>query len=46
MKDKVIIVFMATMLILNFFAWSQVTIKNDEAIQEIRQTIKQCKVNE
>lgn len=46
MKDKVIIVFMATMLILNFFAWSQITIKNDDAIKEIRNTLKQCKVNE
>lgn len=45
MKDKLVIIVMTTMLILNFLAWSQITIKNDDAIKEIRNTLQQCKVN-
>lgn len=40
--NKLIAVFMACMLALNFFAWNAVTVKNDKTIQEIYRILDSC----
>jgi hypothetical protein len=42
MTNKIILVFVAMMLALNFFAWNAVTVKNDKNIKEIYRILESC----
>jgi hypothetical protein len=42
MINKIILVFVAIMLSLNFFAWNAVTVKNDNTIKEIYRILESC----
>lgn len=45
MKNKIIIVFMVSMLAFNFFAWTKLTVANTEDVKEIKTILKECKIN-
>lgn len=44
MRDKIILAFMALLLVVNFLAWNKITIENDEEIKKISTILESCKV--
>ena len=44
MKDKIILIFLAILLVVNFMAWNAITTKNDKEIKKIATILESCKV--
>lgn len=45
MKDKIILIFMALLLTVNFLAWNAITTNNDKEIKKISRILDSCKIN-
>jgi hypothetical protein len=44
MRDKIILIFMATLLAVNFLAWNAITTSNEKEIKKISRILESCKV--
>lgn len=42
MKDKLILIFLGSLLIVNFLAWNAITTKNSKEIEKISTVIESC----
>lgn len=45
MKNKLVVVFMISMLVLNFIAWNYITINNEKQITRITEVLEKCNID-